>query len=97
MDKTILNRAIDTYGEEAQMDMCIEEMSELTKAILKLRRYQNAHEGNCTEVLLDNIVEEVADVEIMLEQVKIMLECENSVNEQKEYKLKRLKERLDVE
>lgn len=96
MNKELLQKAIDTYGEDAQMDMCIEEMSELTKAILKLRRYQKAHEGDCTKALLDNIAEEVADVEIMLEQVKIMLECENEVNEQKKYKLIRLKARLDT-
>ena len=30
--------AIDTYGREAQTDMCIEECSELIKALLKFRR-----------------------------------------------------------
>lgn len=30
--------AIDTYGREAQTDICIEECSELIKALLKFRR-----------------------------------------------------------
>lgn len=34
----ILERAINTYGAYAQVDMAIEEMSELTKALLKHRR-----------------------------------------------------------
>lgn len=92
MNKEILQKAIDTYGRNMQVDVCIEEMSELTKALIKDRR----HNGDNTEDWL-NIIEEIADVKIMLEQVKIMLECENEVNEQKKYKLKRLKERLDTE
>lgn len=34
----ILQEAIDHYGEESQLDMAIEEMSELTKAICKYKR-----------------------------------------------------------
>lgn len=30
---TILDRAITTYGAPAQMDMAVEEMAELTKAL----------------------------------------------------------------
>ena len=43
--------AIDTYGREAQTDMCIEECSELIKALLKFRRLHwraaccKGHEG----------------------------------------------------
>lgn len=43
MDKEILQKAIDTYGVNAQSDMVIEEMSELTKEILKLRRVVNGN------------------------------------------------------
>ena len=37
----ILNRAISKYGLMNQMNMCIEEMSELTKALLKHRRNED--------------------------------------------------------
>ena len=34
----LLTRAIRTYGEPAQIDMAIEEMAELTKALCKIKR-----------------------------------------------------------
>jgi NTP pyrophosphatase (non-canonical NTP hydrolase) len=36
--KTIYEAMVDEYGRDAQLDMVIEECSELIKAILKLRR-----------------------------------------------------------
>ena len=37
MDRnTLLRLAITTWGESAQIDMCLEEMSELAKALLNL-------------------------------------------------------------
>ena len=36
--KSLYETMIDTYGRDAQLDMVIEEMAELTQAILKLRR-----------------------------------------------------------
>ena len=36
--RKILLQAVLRYGEHTQVDMCIEEMSELTKALLKYRR-----------------------------------------------------------
>lgn len=47
------------------MDMAIEEMSELTKALLKERRNEAVHR----DALIDNILEEIADVTIMLNQL----------------------------
>ena len=38
----ILNLDINTHGISTQEDMMIEECSELTKALLKLRRYHNS-------------------------------------------------------
>ena len=62
MINPVLKRALQTWGGQAQMLMVVEEMSELTREILK-----NVNRGK------DNvaaIVEETADVEIMLEQLK---------------------------
>ena len=36
--RALLDRAITTYGAPAQMDMAVEEMAELTKAICKVKR-----------------------------------------------------------
>lgn len=36
--RALLEHAIRLYGEPAQMDMAVEEMAELTKAICKVKR-----------------------------------------------------------
>ena len=41
----ILESAIKTWGEEAQIVVAIEEMSELTKALSKYLRYYVAEQG----------------------------------------------------
>ncbi len=100
MNKEILQKAIDTYGEFPQIDMCIEEMSELTKALCKIKR-AGAKKDYFVDVLQEvnlireNIIEEMADVEITLAQQKIIFGCEEEVKQQIDFKLNRLKERLE--
>lgn len=55
----LLTRAIRTYGEPAQIDMAIEEMAELTKALCKIKRAQAGCEVTAA---IGNVVEEMADV-----------------------------------
>lgn len=81
----ILQVYIDKYGEEAQTRMAIEEMSELTKEICKHFR------GNDN---LDRIAEEMADVEIMLDQLKMMFGLEEKTKAYRKYKIKRMVENL---
>lgn len=69
---SILRRAVKAYGANAQTDMCIEEMSELTKALLKMRRAGYPKTGEYNHELHKAIIEEIADVQIMLEQMKII-------------------------
>ena len=92
-EKEILGLAIERYGAEAQTDMAIEEMSELTKALLKYRRSQHG-DKTCGDHLVGNIVEEIEDVQIMLDQMKIIY---GSSESERRYKIYRLKERLDGE
>lgn len=47
----LLDRAITTYGAPAQMDMAVEEMAELTKALCKVKRVSCAAEA---KVALEN-------------------------------------------
>lgn len=89
--RALLDRAITTYGAPAQMDMAVEEMAELTKAICKVKRVSCAAEAKAA---LENAVEEMADVQIMLDQLRIIFG--RSTAEAKEYKLERLKKRLDT-
>ena len=61
-------------------------MSELQKEICKLWRGKDNR---------DAIAEEVADVEIMLDQLKLMLDIPYQVEQHRQNKLQRLQERLE--
>ena len=61
-------KCIEVWGIDAQIKMCIEEMSELTKELCK---YYRKGEMNCDAELKDHICEEIADVQVMLDQFKI--------------------------
>jgi len=90
MNRTeILQEAIKKYGVNNQCDVCIEEMSELTKELLKLRR-ESTQAG--FQKRRENIKEEIADVQIMLDQMRIIF---GDTSEQEEFKVNRLRERLE--
>ena len=80
-------RALKTWGKEPQMLQIIEEMSELTKEILK---NVNRHKDNISE-----LIEETADVEIMLEQLKYCYNIRKEVEDYKAQKLIKINKRLD--
>ena len=82
----IMLKALKQYGVDAQDDIAIEEMSELTKAIIKNRRYK-------TFSTLENLYEELADVMIMTEQILMSLD-KDRVQVYINQKLERLNERL---
>lgn len=84
--KGIMLNALRKFGIDAQDDIAIEEMSELTKAIIKNRRYRNFE-------TMENLYEELADVLIMCEQILMSLD-RDKVQSYIAAKLKRLNERL---
>lgn len=96
--KEIMQKAIDTYGVENQMIKTVEELSELSQALCKsIVRLNYTKEKTSLEDDLksvDNIFEEMADVEIMLEQCKIMFQCDKEVSAWKNKKIERLERRL---
>lgn len=59
--KSYYQKAIDLWGEESQVKQAVEELSELVVAINHNER------GRCT---YRSVLEEVADVEILIEQMK---------------------------
>lgn len=89
MDTKTLDLIIETYGIPQQVDMAIEECSELTKALLKYRR-ANAPDTS----LVSNIAEEIADVEITVAQLKRIYNCEAEVEKQIDFKLNRQLKRI---
>ena len=84
-EQDIFRSAIDTYGAVMQITVAFEEMSELQKELCKYLRGSGSQE---------NIAEEIADVEI-IEQMKMLFNCEAAVLQVREKKVKRLKERME--
>lgn len=82
----IYRAALETFGARAQVLMAIEEMSELTKELCKNDRGRE----NAT-----HIAQEIADVEIMLGQMKILFDCMGVVDKFRWYKLNRMERRID--
>lgn len=87
------------YGYDAQSRQCIEEMAELTQAINKWWRVcghgQNTEKSN--QECMDNLVEEMADVQIMLWQMEYLLLSAQEVNQMITQKLNRQLERIKEE
>lgn len=85
MNDEVWQTCIDQYGVSSQIDMCIEECSELINAIQKYKR---------DRVGVDALIDEIADVKIMCRQMEIMFDCENEVKERIKYKANRQRKRL---
>ena len=84
--KAVCKAAVHTYGKDLQRMTAIEEMSELTKELSKyIRGRQN----------IGGICEEMADVEIMLEQLKIVFRNRAAVDYHRSQKLQRLSDKLN--
>lgn len=84
VDYTLLYKsAIQTFGAGNQQIVAIEELSELQKEITKLLRGQGG---------LINLAEEIADVEIVIEQLKIIYGIKSDVSQYKILKNQRLLE-----
>ena len=88
--KEILEKAIYEYGPDKQIIVAIEEMSELQKELCKYFRYGTDLQR------VKNIAEEIADVSIMLEQLKIIFQCGHEVDAQQEKKLLRLADNIGI-
>ena len=80
--KKIANR----YGLRKQLRQTVEEMAELTQVICKTERYD-------MDTVRDHLVEEVADVSIMIDQIVYLL-GDNMIAKIREEKIKRQLERI---
>lgn len=83
------HKCIDTYGKQVQVDMAVEEMSELTKALMKERR-TNVDDARGA------IIDEIADVRIMMRQLELIYDCEEEVDRRIDFKVMRQRQRLKV-
>lgn len=84
----IIKSAIEKYGETSQIIKTIEELSELQKELCK---FINTTEYNRTQ-----IVDEMSDVMIMIKQTRLIFNIsKEELEKQIQYKLDRLKDRLN--
>ena len=91
----VLEDAIDRYGAPAQIDMAIEEMSELTKALLKNRRNYAAVTAGERGRLREAIIEEAADVIITVAQVIMIYAEPEEIQAEVDFKIDRLRGQME--
>lgn len=84
-----IRQIADHYGLNNQMMQAIEEMGELTQAIVKV--YRNGLDNE-----RDGLIEELADVQIMIEQLDYLL-GDSQIKKIKEYKINRQLSRIALE
>lgn len=90
---TCISKMCERYGEDSQVDVCIEEMSELTKALIKARRSRRYVREAGFDGKAD-VEEELADVLFMLEYIKHIFDIdEDHLQELVTAKIKRTIER----
>ena len=78
-------RLAEYFGVKTQINQMIEEMAELTQAFCKQNRGKTS-----------NIVEEMADVSLVLEQLIYLLGCGKEIQEIKKEKIERTKRIYDI-
>ena len=89
---------IEKIGKPAMLEQTAEECVELAHACLKLARYyrnENKVYGKTKEELLDNLAEEMADVEICIDEILSGFEMCKQYNDLYIKKSNRLHKRLE--
>ena len=87
------------YGLAKQSRQLSEECAELIQAVSKYMRYQETSYASTVDwKYLENVCEEIADVEVMLEQIKYLLHINpEAIVEIKKNKIDRQLERIKKE
>lgn len=86
-----IKKIVKYYDIDCQMDVWIEEMSELTKALCKIKRYFKPE-------LIEQAKEEMVDVQICLDQLRYAFGVQNKWERKyRNYKLNRQLKRIKEE
>jgi hypothetical protein len=80
-NEDLIKRAVKLWGKDKQTVQIIEELAELQKELAK----QICERGD-----RKHLAEETADVELMLEQLKVIFGNEEEIKEAKKEKVKKL-------
>lgn len=101
----ICEKAIEFFGEETQINKCIEECVELIIGLVKVKN-SDASEEEILKIVegyieihdiedwKSNVFEELADTKIMGRQMEILFDAHEEVKKMKEFKLHRLNEMI---
>lgn len=81
------------YGAGEQSRQTIEEMAELTQALTKFWRYKGVEQATYNELKSD-IIEEIADVQNMIEQLAFLFNAGDTVETIKRQKIDRQAKRV---
>lgn len=96
--KEKIDYAAERFGEEAISNQLIEEMAELTKALCKMNRFKGIGMPPAKEhtaaTLIDDIIEELADVKVTLEQMIHLIDAASYIADIIEFKMNRTYERM---
>ena len=84
--KQVYDAALGKWGAKMQATVAIEEMSEVIKEVTKMLR---------GELDREHMAEEIADATIMLEQLRQMLNINDSVESWMDYKIAALKRKVE--
>lgn len=94
MDQNKIKHIANHYGIKNQLKKTLEELSELGDETFD---YMIAFLGGDEDITTGSLIDEIADVKIMLEQLEYLLELEEEVRNRVEYKLSRQMERITLE
>ena len=94
--KDDIKRIANHYGLDAQLNVATEELAELIHAIARFRRYEG-EDQTVISILITGMVEEIADVDLMLTQMKHLLNAEQRIECEMNYKIDRQLKRMKKE
>ena len=83
-----IRKIADHYGLNAQLNVATEELAELIQAIARFRR---VNENDMLELARGKnlVAEEIADVEVMLAQIKYLMKIDERVESVAKYEIER--------
>lgn len=95
--KEKLLKIVTHYGLENQKRKLVEEVYELLDALAELN-YNSMNFSNNLQKMLEHVTEEIADVQVMLEQIKVYWSIEpEDIQRVMEYKINRTLGGIDEE
>ena len=84
----------DQYGIEKQLGKTLEELRELT---VEVKNYRDLFVSGNDDIKTERIVDEIADVKIMIRQLVYFLELKEDIKDRVDYKLTRQLYRINDE